>query len=276
MAVVGLLAAAPLRLPAQDAEPQMQYPLDVAVADDGTVYLADRSLPGVWVVKDGVRSLYFQGPKKFRQPLNAIRCLAVDQQGRLLAGDSATRNVYRFDKNAQPQPLVQDDTGIGIPMALAVGQDGEIFVADLELRQIVKLPADGGQTTKVADVPAPRGLDIDQQGRLWVVCHGDNQVLRIEADGSVQVVVQGRPFRFPHHLALGPQGEACVADGFGQAIWKFPVSGEGEPEKWVGEPLVNPVGLAWDGQRLLVADPRANALLEVDAEGKVGVVSRGP
>lgn len=276
-AVIALCLLAPsLRLAAQEAEPQMQYPLDVAVADDGTVYLADRNLPGVWVVKEGVRSLYFQGPKTFRQPLNAIRCLAVDPQGRLLAGDSATRNVYRFDENAQPQPLVKDEFGIGIPMALAVSQKGEIYVADLQLKQIVKLPADGGPTTKVADVPAPRGLDIDQQGRLWVVSHGDNQVLRIEPDGSVQVVVQGRPFSFPHHIALGPHGEACVADGFGHAIWKFPLSGDAKPEKWVsGEPLVNPVGVAWDQERLLVADPQANALLEVDKEGKVSVVSRG-
>jgi hypothetical protein len=35
-----------------------------------------------------------------------------------------------------------------------------------------------------------------------------------------------------------------------------------------GEPLVNPVGLARHGDDLLVVDPRANAIFQVDARGK--------
>jgi len=31
---------------------------------------------------------------------------------------------------------------------------------------------------------------------------------------------------------------------------------------------VHPVGLAWRGEKLLVADPRAKGLIEVDLDGK--------
>ena len=88
------------------AEP-MQYPLAVAVADDGTIYVADLKLPGIWEIREGTRREYFRGSKKFRTPLNAVRCLAIDQDGRLLAGDSATREIYRFDADAKPQRLAR-------------------------------------------------------------------------------------------------------------------------------------------------------------------------
>ena len=84
---------------------ELNYPLAVAAADDGTLYIADRYLPGVWKVTNGKTEVYFQGSKKFRTPLNAVRCVAIDKQGRLLAGDSATREVYRFDESAKPKPL---------------------------------------------------------------------------------------------------------------------------------------------------------------------------
>ena len=115
---------------AQDAPTEFDYPLAVTETADGIVYVADRNLPGIWKVEDGKKSIYFQGSKKFRTPLNAVRCLAIDHEGKLLAGDSSTREVYRFDDDAKPQPLTEG--WIGIPMALAVAPDGTIYTADLE------------------------------------------------------------------------------------------------------------------------------------------------
>jgi hypothetical protein len=44
----------------------------------------------------------------------------------------------------------------------------------------------------------------------------------------------------------------------------------GKPEKWAASPaFVNPVGLAWRGETLLVVDSRAKAVFQVDSEGKV-------
>ncbi|MCY2965441.1 MAG: hypothetical protein NT069_17705 [Planctomycetota bacterium] len=38
----------------------MEYPLAVAAADNGPVYVADRNLPGVWKITDGKLELLFQ------------------------------------------------------------------------------------------------------------------------------------------------------------------------------------------------------------------------
>ena len=40
-----------------------QYPLDAAVAADGTYYIADRKLPGIWKLKDGQNTILYQGKK---------------------------------------------------------------------------------------------------------------------------------------------------------------------------------------------------------------------
>ena len=59
---------------------EMQYPLDVVEADKQTAYVADRNLPGVWKITDGKAEIFFKGSKKFRTPLNAVRCLAIDKR----------------------------------------------------------------------------------------------------------------------------------------------------------------------------------------------------
>lgn len=246
---------------------EMQYPLDVIEKDENTFYVADRNLPGVWVVKDGKAEIFFQGSKKFRTPLNAIRCLALDEKGHLLAGDSATRDLYRFNEKGEPAPLT--DGHIGIPMSIAVARSGEIYVADLELHRIWKVPSAGGKPEETAVVPAPRGLTIDSEGKLWIVSHGPNQVLKLNpADGSLETVVKGMPFQFAHQIVLGGDTTGYVVDGYAKTIWK--VEPGKDPEKFAsGEPLKNPVGLSLSKEGLLVADPHKKAIYFVSKAGKI-------
>ncbi|MCH7990160.1 MAG: NHL repeat-containing protein, partial [Planctomycetes bacterium] len=248
--------------PAAGHAEDFKYPLSAVVAADGTMYVADRNLPGIWKITDGKKEIFFQASKKFRTPLNAVRCVALDKKGRLLAGDSATREVYRFDKSGKPTPLT--NAGIGLPMSIAVDSDGNLFVADLELRRIWKVPAKGGKPVAFADVPAPRGLAIDKENRVWVVSHGKNHLLRISADGKhVETIVKGRAFQFPHNIVLDKNNTAYISDGYAKSVWK--VGPEGKAEKWIsGKPFVNPVGLAWQGDNLLIVDPRANNIFVAD------------
>jgi sugar lactone lactonase YvrE len=249
------------------AAAQMQYPLAIAEAKTGELYLADRELPGVWRAEAGKLSLYFQGSKRFRTPLNAVRCLAIDREGALLAGDTSTREVYRFDKDAKPVPLTQG--GIGIPMGIAVNSKGELLVSDLELHRIWKVPEKGGKPELLAEVQAPRGVCLDKEERLWVVCQEKNgQLVRVAPDGKVETVVAGRPFQFPHSVVVGADNWAYVSDGYAKAVWRI-APGE-KPQKWAsGEPLVNPVGIIMGKSGLLVVDPHAKSVFRIDASGNL-------
>ncbi len=258
--VLPLLVAA---FPAIGRAETLRYPLSAVVANDGTVFVADRNLPGIWQLRDGKWQVYFQASKKYRTPLNAVRCVALDAEGRLLAGDSATRDVYRFDAEQRPVPLTGG--GIGIPMDIAVRKDGTLLVSDLELHRIWKVPAEGGEAEPWAEVRGPRGLALDEEDALWVLTRGDNQVVRITPDGKQQAVVGGQPMPFPQDIAIGQDGAAYISDNYARSIWKL-ASGE-EPSKWLsGEPLVNPAGLTWKGTSLVIVDSRVPALFEVSPD----------
>jgi len=250
---------------------EMQYPLDILEVDEKTAYVADRNLPGVWKITDGKAEIYFQGSKKFRTPLNAIRCLAFDEKGKLLAGDSSTREIYRFDENGKPVPLT--DGGIGIPMAMAVAESGEIYVADLELHRIWKVPSAGGKPEEVAVLAAPRGMTIDSTGKLWIVSHGPNHVLKLNpADGKVETVVEGTPFQFGHDIVLKDDKTAFVVDGYAKTVWKIE-AGQKPVEFAKGEPFKNPVGLSLSKDGLLVADPHKKTIYRVSDQGEISVYS---
>ena len=269
-----LLLLAAMLVQDAPADAEYQYPLAVAVAPDETAYVVDRDLPGVWAVKGGERSVFHRASKTFRTPLNAPRCAAVDADGRVLVGDSATRDVYRLGADGKDAvPLTGG--AIGIPAAIAVAGDRTLYVSDLETQRIWAVPGGGGEPAEFAVVAAVRGLGFDGDGRLLAVTTLADPVLRFETAGEDRgdrtVLVPGRPFRMPHHLAVAPDGTLFVADNYSGGVWRVPVSddGYGDPVLFAaGDPLAAPVGLAWDGTgdtpRLLVADPRARGLFAVD------------
>ena len=267
---------APTPTAAAAATADFLYPLAVAARPDGAVFVADRNLPGIWKIENGKASVYFQGSKKFRTPLNAVRCLAFDHQGKLLAGDSATREVYRFDESDKPQPLTKG--WIGIPMAIAVAADGTIFTADLELHRIWKMPAEGSEMPiEYAVINSPRGLALAEDGTLFILSTSskDGQIQKVTPDGKLQPVISNHPFNLPHNIVRHSDGSFFVTDNYEHCVWRVPA--EGAPEKFVaGPPLDRPVGLCVSGDRLLIADPHIRTIFSLAMDKSLTVLIAAP
>ncbi|MSR26755.1 MAG: hypothetical protein EXS06_07020 [Planctomycetaceae bacterium] len=261
---LGLIALSAIPSPGRAEE--MLYPLSVAVAGDDALLVADRMLPGLLKLQAGKVEVFFQGKKTFRTPLNAVRTVAVASDGAVYAADSATRDVFKF-VDGQPVPLTQGK--IGIPVDIAFDPSGDLFVSDLETQRIWRVPAAGGEPKEVAQLAAPRGLFVDGTGRLWAVAAaGEQPLVRIAADGSIEAVVKERVFEFPHDVVVADDGTAYVSDNYARAVWK--VAADGTATKWItGEPLKGPVGLAIRGGKVLIADPQAKTVWEADSEGKL-------
>ncbi len=248
----------------------MEYPLAVVSGPDKTIYVADRNLPGIWKIQDGKASVYFQGSKKFRTPLNAVRCLAMDMNGKLLAGDSATREIYRFDTPETPVPMTAG--GIGIPTAIAIDSKGNLLVSDLELHCIFQVPSTGGAATEWVKVPAPRGIAVDAEDRVWVVSHSKEPLVRFAADKTKEVIVTEPVFQFAHQIVVDSKGDSYVTDGYAKSVWRIPA--KGKPEKFFsGEPLKNPVGLSKQGEKLLIADPHQKMIYSLPLVGEKTIQS---
>jgi len=274
--LTGLLCGHAVGQDAAPAPTEFRYPLAVIATPEGIVFVADRNLPGIWKVENGAKSLYFQGSKEFRTPLCAVRCLAIDHQGKLLAGDSATREVYRFDDAGQPQPLTKG--WIGIPMAIAVAPDGTIYTADIELHRIWKMPAEGSEMpTEFAVINSPRGLTLDPEGNLWVLSTSskDGQIQKVTPDGKVEPLIKDHPFNLPHNIVRMDDGTFFVTDNYEHAVWK--VAADGKPEKFVsGPPLDRPVGLCRSGENLLVADPHIRTIFTLAPDKTLTVLVSSP
>lgn len=270
------------------AEVDLKYPIDVGVDAQGVLYVADRNLPGIWQIKEGKASIYYQASNKFRTTLNAIRCLTVDTAGRVIAGCSTTTEVYRFEDG---QPVALTGGQISVPMNLSIGANGEILVCDLKLRQVVRIEEDK-KLTVLATIQAPKAVQPDGADKLLVLTGVEKPLLKISSSGDpakttalagenvqvfggdyspAEVFVANRPFDFPADVVKLASGDWVVSDSYGKCLWR--VTPSGEVNKWVADERFKlPVGLATDGQQVFVADPRANAIFAVQADGSVTVV----
>lgn len=254
------------------------YPVGIAVSKQGDLFIADSKLPGIWRYSQGTLTVHLKGSNGFRTPLNAIRCLTIDGQGNLLAGDSGTREVYRvpgtvpagktlrIELPENVAPLTKG--GIGIPQGVAVNSEGVIFVSDLQTHGIYKIPAGGGTPTRFADVASPLGIAFDADKNLWVATRGKPQVVKITPDGKVSPVVSEQALKFPQAIAVGGDKAVYVTDNYSKAVWKIPAGGA--PALWAaGDPLKGPVGLAIQGDLVLVTDPQVPGLFSIDPAGKI-------
>lgn len=251
-----------------------KYPIDLAIGKEGQIYIADLKLPGVWQLKEGKLELVVQGQKKYRTPLNAIRCLAVADDGTLLAGDSATREVYKVGPKGELTPLTNGFIGIPITMA---PQGDQVFVSDLELQRVWRFPLAGLEKGKIPEefavLGGARGLYLEKD-ELWVLTSPSPQLRRFSMDKKPTVVVKDLVFEFPHQIQR-KDGISYVTDGYKRCVWK--VKDDGTAEQWVsGDPFVNPLGIRFQGDDLLLIDSRAPGLFRIKPDGKVERILPAP
>ncbi len=262
VAVLFLAVLSPLRA----ADPVLKYPLAVAASPEGVIYIADLKLPGLWKYSGGQLTVFHQASSRLRTPLNAIRCLAVDNQGVVYAGDSATREIYRLEGEEPAMPLTSGR--IGVPSALAI-RGSTLFVADLEAQRIWQVSTAGGEPIEMARVAGVRGLATGENNTLYYVSTRADQVGRIDQAGGNTALLAGKPFLFPHQIAI-LENSMYVTDNYANALWEFPADGSVAPRKFVGgAPLVKPVGLCVQGDKLLIADPHARDVFVVTHSGEI-------
>ncbi len=119
------------------------------------------------------------------------------------------------------------------------------------------------------------GMFIDSEDHVFLVNRAEHHVLQVESSGASRVVLgepgrprYGRPFCEPADVAVSPEGEFFVADGYGNFhVHRFDHSGRhvttwGGPGKGPGQFIV-PHGIWADrAGRVLVAD-RENGRVQI-------------
>jgi uncharacterized protein (TIGR03663 family) len=239
---------------------QLNDPHGLAVAPDGTIYVADTNN-------------------------NRIEHFSAD--GQLL---SSWSQFSTSQSNTTPLTLNN-------PWDVAVSPDGQsIYVADTWNHRILKLTTNGA-LVKEWGTPeygnadpfglwGPRGIVVDSQGRVFVVDTGNKRIVVYGPDGNYlgqfgsDGVAVGQ-FSEPVGIAVDASDNIYIADTWNQRIQSFAVStnpqngsltftslASWDVSAWYGTSLENKPYIAVDGNgHVFVTDPEASRVLEFTTSG---------
>jgi sugar lactone lactonase YvrE len=233
---------------------QFNAPRAVAVAPDGSVYVADSR---------NHRIQKFDAQGNFQLSFGGFGSL-----------DAGTAAPGKFNE----------------PWGLGIGPDGSVYVADTWNHRIQKFDANGqfiktwgtyGQGPALDQFWGPRAIAVDAQGRVFVADTGNKRISIFDRDGnplsSVGVAGSGPgEFDEPVGIALGPDGALYVADTWNQRMQKFTPSSTGAYSfvkewpivGWYGQSLDNKPYVAVDARgRVYVTDPEGYRVLVFDGGG---------
>lgn len=154
--------------PATDAA--FSFPGDVALGDDGAIYIAD-------TYNDRIRKVDSGG--------TVTTVAGTGEEG--FGGDGGPATRAKFDS----------------PVAVAIGSDGAVYVADRGNRRIRRIDATGVVTTMAGNgeardaipgIPATQSplrslsdVAVDSQGRVYIPGERSNRVWRVGLDGLLTV-----------------------------------------------------------------------------------------
>jgi sugar lactone lactonase YvrE len=218
--------------------------------------------------------------------------LGLTPDGDIVVADATHHRLVRFDADGRKLDTwggEGDSPGEFRGIAdMAIGADGRIYVLESKPTRVQRLSADGEPDGVVAEGRwcAPNGLDVDEQGNLYIAETCGNRILQLDATGAVVRAVTGGAdpttrFEQPVDVAAGNDGEIFVADLRGR-IARVEVASDRIVESWpmhVGG-AVAAAAIAVDGPLLYMTDPDQHVVYRVDtttgAVLRIGVQGHGP
>ena len=179
------------------------------------------------------------GEASGESPLRLISSIAVDARGRVYAYQRAEPPVVVFDPDGRVHATWGEDQ-VADPHGLTVAPDGRVLLVDRDAHQVLVFTADGEQVGAIGTRHSPRFR---------------------------------APFNHPTGVAVAPDGEIYVSDGYGNSVvHRFAADGThratwGRPGSGSGE-FTTPHAVAIDGRdRVLVVDRENNRVQLFDREG---------
>ncbi|HKY45143.1 MAG TPA: NHL repeat-containing protein [Pyrinomonadaceae bacterium] len=214
-------------------------PFGVAVATDGTVYVADAGESNRIrkITLDGTVATFAGGSEGFSDGLttsasfNTPSGLALDANGNLYVADTGNNRIRKITPEGQVSTVAGDGTAgyldgpasqaqFNGPIGIAVDAQGNVYVADA-YNDRIRLITNDGQVSTVAGKGTPGYADGDRNtalfdtpcgivaandGSLIIADTGNDRLRKITPDGNVTTL--------PHHDFSNPIGLALSHDNF--------------------------------------------------------------
>jgi DNA-binding beta-propeller fold protein YncE len=267
-------------------------------------YITEKREPGVSMTNLArlIRAIVVgrEEPKELSRSQSGV----VDAAGRVLVTDFGRRSVVVFDAAARGVDEWRNATATTLfmaPVGIAVGEDGNVFVADADLAVVVRLDASGKPLSLIGEgqLGRPTGLAYDPASkRLFVTDTPAHQVKVFGLDGTLldawgelggdaeSAKERGSGdellLNWPTHLAVA-RGTLYIADSMNARVMVVAAnSGRvlrtiGTRGNFVGN-MVRPKGVAVDSEgnvyviegfhdRMLVFNNAGQFLMAIGGEG---------
>jgi len=110
------------------------------------------------------------------------------------------------------------------PFSIAIDKAGNIYVSDIQKKQVTKIPADGGALVNIgSNFSSPSGVAVDGAGNVFVIDGSD--LKKINSSGSVTILETFTASQAIISIAADAAGNLYGLDPDKQVIQKFPVGG---------------------------------------------------
>lgn len=202
---------------------------------------------------EGRRELRYHAPECWAKlpagwSLTEVAAVAVDSQDRLFAFDRGEHPVMVFDRDGMMLTTWGENLFVR-PHGITIGPDDAVYCTDDVGHTVRKFSPDGSLLMTIGNAGQP-----SDTGATSI----DFRTIRRS----------GPPFHYPTNVALSPQGEIYVSDGYGNArVHKFAPDGRlllswGEPGDGSGQFRV-PHGIAVRGDGTIWVADRENSRVQI-------------
>lgn len=198
-------------------------------------------------------------PKLMDRPQSGV----VDETGRILVTDLGRAAIFVFDEHQAKLEIWEMADGVrhfAAPVGIALGPDGETFVADADLALIARLDRKGNPLPPIGkgQLLRPNGLAFEPEtGRLFVADTQSHQIKIFDLEGKLLATWGSRgeepgQFNFPTHIAIFDQ-KLYVSDTINARVQVIStptgrfLGSVGKRGLYIGQ-LVRPKGVAADGE----------------------------
>ena len=242
-------------------------PFGIAIANDGTIYVADAgesnrirkiTIEGILTTLAGGNEGFADGSGAAAS-FNTPSGLAIDPSGNLYVADTGNNRIRKVTPQGEVSTVAGDGTAgyldgaaaqarFNGPIGVAVDAAGNVFVADTYNDRVRKISADG-QVSTVAGAGTPGYADGDRNSAL---------------------------FDTPCGVIAMPDGSLIVADTGNDRLRKIAPDGNVStlPVNINGEEISNPVGLALTHDNFLyVTELDRSRVIQIAPDGTARVIA---
>ena len=231
------------RLTASDSPLSLSNPAAVAVAPDGTIYVADSSnsriveisTQGAIDENSATNPAKIAGSASFLIPsagLSEPNAVAVSSDGTLYFSDSVKKVLYRVTNPESSSPVYTELTYSAgqSPSALAVDPSGDLWVADAGLQEIIEFAPGATTASGKASVKplVPTGIAVSASS-VYFTDSTTNAVYGQGSKAPLLSAFSGTNFNFaadhaasrPSGLGLDSAGNLYVLDASNKRLVEF-------------------------------------------------------